>query len=155
MVFCRVCQKKVEDCAHCVYPIAAARLPVADPKVTSIAYNANDRILEIAFKSGQVWQLLHVPPGIHQELCDSTISSFLQFIARRYQAVPVKTGVHAIKVPPHEPCTTCSTAMQETHRTGSAFEQWVRIQWSCPTCKTATWKQYGQASGRERKVGRR
>lgn len=134
VVHCRVCRKKVEDCEHCVYPITAPRLPVADAKVKTIAYNVTDRILEIALHSGQVWQLSPVPEGVYKELCDSTIASFLNFIAKRYNAVPVKTGVHAIQVPIEEPCPKCKGVMVQVHRTQSAIDPFVRIRWSCGAC---------------------
>src|SRR5262245_23566802 len=79
MVFCKECQQRVEDCPHVVAPIVGKRIEVFDPKVKSLAYDPNQPILEIAFKSGQVWQLVGVPAAIYQELRDSTISSFLKF----------------------------------------------------------------------------
>jgi hypothetical protein len=102
MVFCKECRQKVEDCPHFVYPITSQKVSVFDPKIETLAYEQEQRILEIAFKGGQVWQLLGVPPAIYQELRESTISSFLKFIAQRYKAAPVKTGVRAIKVPESE-----------------------------------------------------
>jgi len=75
MVFCKECQQKVEDCPHFVAPIVAERIDVFDARVKSLAYDAKQRTLEIAFKSGQVWQLFGVPNSIFQELRDSTISS--------------------------------------------------------------------------------
>ena len=60
MVFCKECQQKVEECPHFVMPIKARRIEVFDEKVKSLAYEADQRILEIAFKSGQVWQLFAV-----------------------------------------------------------------------------------------------
>ena len=61
MVFCKECRRNVEDCSHFVVPIAGERIPVFDAKVVSLAYDPQERILEIAFKSGQVWQLFGVP----------------------------------------------------------------------------------------------
>src|SRR5947209_3027653 len=57
MVFCRQCKREVEDCRHCVYPIQARRVEVFDEKIETIAYAEDKRILEVAFKTGQVWQL--------------------------------------------------------------------------------------------------
>ena len=57
MVYCRQCQKKVNDCEHFVFPIEAKRVSVFDVRVETIAYAAEKRVLEIAFKTGQVWQL--------------------------------------------------------------------------------------------------
>jgi hypothetical protein len=62
MVFCRECKKKVDDCEHFVSPLGVATVPVFDPKIKTLAYNANARILEIAFKNGQTWQLAGVEP---------------------------------------------------------------------------------------------
>jgi hypothetical protein len=143
MVFCRQCQKRVEDCEHCVFPIRAPRVAVTDSKVATLAYNAADRVLEITFKSGQIWQLSHVPEGIYKELCDATISSFLKFIAQRYQAAPVKTGIHGIKVPTQEPCPKCETPMTLEHRTDNTIEHSVRIRWRCSACERNEWKTYG------------
>ncbi|HTH19065.1 MAG TPA: KTSC domain-containing protein [Candidatus Udaeobacter sp.] len=58
---------------HFVHPIEAKRVSVFDARVETIAYSRERRILEIAFKSGQVWQLFNVPPDIHDVLQDSTI----------------------------------------------------------------------------------
>ena len=58
MVFCKECHQKVEDCPHFVSPISAKRIEVFDIKVKTLAYDPDQRTLEIAFKTGQVWQLL-------------------------------------------------------------------------------------------------
>src|SRR5215831_20419956 len=92
-VYCRQCQQKVADCEHFVYPIQAPRVHVFDPKVETLGYEEKERILEVTFKSGQVWQLFGVPPAIYGELRDTSISSFLKFIAQRYKSAPVKTGI--------------------------------------------------------------
>src|SRR5580693_5836556 len=104
MVFCKECKSKVELCPHFVDPIQAPRVDVYDAKIESLAYAEEQRILEIAFKTGQVWQLFGVPPAIYAELKDTTLYSFLQFIARRYKSAPVKTGLNAIKVPESITC---------------------------------------------------
>src|SRR5436190_18448335 len=122
MVFCKECRQKVEDCPHFVYPITAQRVSVFDPKIETLAYEQEQRILEIAFKGGQVWQLWGVPPAIYQELRDSTISSFLKFIAQRYKASPVKTGIHSIKLPELEKCFACQTTMTQAHLNSSTID---------------------------------
>ena len=61
MVFCRECKKKVEDCQHHVPPLDVPAIPVFDPKIKTLAYKPDARILEIAFKNGQVWQPAGVP----------------------------------------------------------------------------------------------
>jgi len=50
MVFCKECQQKVEECPHFVAPIKAKRVEVFDEEVKSLAYDAEQRILEVAFK---------------------------------------------------------------------------------------------------------
>jgi hypothetical protein len=151
MVYCRQCQKKVDDCEHFVHPIEAKRVSVFDARVETIAYSRERRILEIAFKSGQVWQLFGVPPDIHDVLQESTISSFLNFIAHRYKSAPVKTGMNAVPVPESEKCR-CGVPMRQKHRTGSDFEKFVRVLWSCPSCNASEWRKYGAGIERERRT---
>ncbi len=151
MVFCRECQRKVEDCPHFVPPVEARRVRVFDEKVVSLAYVADRRILEIAFKSGQVWQLREVPDGIYRELHNSTISSFLKFIAHRYKASPVRTGVHAIVVPASEPCPNCKTAMNPSNKTQNTVANFVRVFWHCPQCRKSKWETYGSIPEREKR----
>jgi hypothetical protein len=142
MVFCRACQKEVEDCAHCVFPIQARHIPVVDAKVESLAYDDKTRTLEIAFKVGQVRQVFEVPPDVYHALEDSTITSFLKFMAHRYKSAPVKTGKHAIPVPASEKCPKCEKPMTVRHRVGSDFEKYVRVLWEC-SCGGGEWRQYG------------
>jgi hypothetical protein len=78
MVFCRECKKKVEDCQHFVAPLDVPAIPVFDPKIKTLAYKPDTRILEIAFKNGQVWQLAGVQPDIYEALLQQTLSSFLK-----------------------------------------------------------------------------
>jgi hypothetical protein len=151
MVYCRQCRKKVQDCEHFVYPIQAPRRLVWDEKVESLAYSDQKRILEIAFKNGQCWQLFDVKPGLYAELQASTISSFLKSIAHRYRAAPVKTGMSAILIPESEKCSKCGSSMREKHRAGSNFEQFLRVLWSCPSCSASAWKKYGSGIERERR----
>jgi len=61
MVYCRECRKKVEDCEHFVYPIKARRISVFDARVETVAYQDEHRTLEVALKTGQVWQFFQVP----------------------------------------------------------------------------------------------
>src|SRR5215475_14086716 len=143
MVFCKACGRKVEDCPHFVYPIEARRVSVFDPRVETLAYDEKARTLEIVFKAGQVWQLFEVPPAIFAELRDTSISSFLRFIAARYKSAPVKTGVNAIKVPESEPCQKCKKPMTVGHRINSQFDLNVRVLWKCARCNDHVWRQYG------------
>lgn len=150
MVFCRSCQKKVADCEHHVYPLETTRISVFDAKVETLAYDEPKRTLEIAFKNGQTRQLFDLPPDVFNALQDSTISSFLKFIAHRYKSAPVKTGQAAVRVPESEACPKCKRPMTVRHRTGSDFEKYVRVLWECG-CGASEWKQYGLGLMRERR----
>ena len=72
-VFGKQCNQKVEMCPHFVDSIAAPKLKVVDEKIDWLAYREEDRILEIAYKNGQVWQLSPVPPAIYGEIKDTTL----------------------------------------------------------------------------------
>jgi KTSC domain len=95
MVFCRECNRKVDDCAHFVAPLGIPTVPVFDPKIKAVAYKTDSRTLEIAFKNGQVWQLADVPPDICETLLQQTLSAFLRFIAHGYKASPVRVRPQA------------------------------------------------------------
>ena len=142
MVFCKECKKKVEECPHFVEPIQAPSIQVFDPKIDTLAYSEESRILEITYKSGQVWQLFGVPPSIYGELRDTTLTSFVKFIAQRYKAAPVKTGLKAIKVPDFERCSKCNAEMKVRHRINNQFDIMIRILWECSSCDRAEWRQY-------------
>src|SRR5262245_20346720 len=129
MVFCKACKEKVEDCPHFVYPIVAPRVSVFDPKIKTLAYSREQQILEITFKTGQVWQLFDVPVTIYDELRDTTISSFLKFIAHKYRSAPVKIGLNAIRVPAGENCFTCKSPMTIRHQINSRFGKNIRVLW--------------------------
>jgi hypothetical protein len=83
MVYCGECRKKVEDCEHFVYPLKVRRISIFDARVETIAYKAEERTLEVALKTGQVWQFFQVPREIFDALQDSTISSCLKFMAHK------------------------------------------------------------------------
>jgi hypothetical protein len=142
MVFCRECKKKVEDCQHCVPPLDVPAVPVFDPKIKTLAYKPDTRILEIAFKNGQVWQLAGVQPDIYEALLQQTLSSFLKFVAHRYKASPVRTIQPA-------PCPACKRPMVEQHRTTVGA---LRILWNCERCNQSFWRSYRTESVRERKA---
>jgi YD repeat-containing protein len=130
----------VQDCPHFVTPLNAQHVRVTDAKVQSLAYNPNDRILEIRFNSGQVWQVFGVPEGVYKELFDSTISSFLNFIARRYKAAPVRTSARIV-IPQTEKCPKCESDMTQRHRTSSnMIDKYVRVLWACSKCDKTEWK---------------
>jgi hypothetical protein len=151
MVFCKACKKRVEECVHFVYPIEAPRVSVFDPKIETLAYSREQKILEITFKTGQVWQLFDVPPTIYDELRDTTISSFLKFIAHKYKSAPVKTGLNAIRVPETQKCVTCNANMTIRHRINSRFDENIRVLWECKQCNETSWKDYGSGLMREKK----
>jgi hypothetical protein len=146
MVFCRECKQQVEDCPHFVPPLNVRSIEVFDPKVKTLAYQRKDQILEIAFKNGQVWQLFGVRPDIYDELLHATISSFLNFLAHRYKAAPVRKG-QSLNSPMQE-CPACHQQMTEQHRTTGGT---LRILWKCTPCNQSLWKTYAQESVRERR----
>jgi hypothetical protein len=47
---------------------------VFDPKIETLAYSRDQQILEITFKTGQVWQLFEVTATIYDEFRDTPIS---------------------------------------------------------------------------------
>src|SRR5438093_12558772 len=149
MVYCRKCRQQVEDCAHFVPPLNIPSIEVFDPKVKTLAYKEDGRILEIAFKNGQVWQLSGVPPDVVQELLTATLYSFLKFLAHRYETAPVRKSKPADLVPETEPCPQCRAAMMQRHRTG--YVEPVRALWHCAGCDRSEWRTYGTSSVRERK----
>src|SRR2546428_10316982 len=88
---------------------------------------------------------------IYGELRDTTLSSFLKFIAQRYKSAPVKTGLKAIQVPASEKCSVREKSMTVTHRIESQFDINIRILWECRTCNRTEWRQYGNSLVRERR----
>jgi len=132
MVFCRECNTKVDDCPHFVSPLYTRAVPVFDPKIKTLAYDKASRVLEIAFKNGQVWQLFGVPPVIYDELLHATLSSFLKFVAPRYKAAPVRSFKE-------EPCPACSRPMVAQHKTSGGTR---RILWHCDRCNQSLWRTY-------------
>jgi hypothetical protein len=151
MVFCKECKQKVEECPHFVDPIQAPRLAVHDEKIEYLAYSEDQRVLEITYKNGQVWQLFPVPASIYSEIRDTSLWSFVKFMAQRYKAAPVKTGLKAIKVPASEKCLECNADMKVRHRIDNQFDVKVRILWECPGCARTLWKEYGTSLIRTRK----
>ena len=146
MVFCRECKQQVEDCAHFVAPLNVPAVQVYDPKVQTLAHQAKDQILEITFKHGQVWQLFGVKPDIYDELLHATLSSFLNFLAHRYKAAPVRRTPVASPSTPAQQCPACKRPMSEQHRTTG---ETLRILWNCAPCHQSFWKTYGSESVRE------
>jgi hypothetical protein len=148
MVVCKECKRKVEECPHFVDPIQAPSIQVLDSKIESLASSEENRILEITYKNSQVWQLFGVPPSIYGELRDTTLTSFVKFIAQRYKAAPVKTGLKTIKVPDPEKCSKCNANMNVRHRIDNQFDVKIRILWECLGCNRTEWKQYESESKR-------
>ena len=151
MVFCKECKQKVEECQHFVDPIQAPKLAVHDEKIEFLAYSEEQRVLEITYKTGQVWQLFSVPASIYSEIRDTSLWSFVKFIAQRYKAAPVKTGLKAIKVPTSEKCLECKADMKVRHRIDNQFDVKVRIFWECQVCSRTVWKEYGNIVVRAQK----
>jgi hypothetical protein len=108
----------VEDCEHFVPALKVRLIEVFDPKVKAIGYDERRRILEIAFKNGQTWQLQDLPPDIYKELLHQTLSSFLKFIAHRYKANPVRTNSTREAIPSSEPCLDCKNPLGGHPKTG-------------------------------------
>ena len=147
MVFCRECKRKVEDCPHFVMPLGIPAIEVFDPKIKTIAYKRDTKVLEIEFKSGQVWQLFGVPAEIYEELLHQTLSSFLKFMAHRYKAAPVRTN--RVVDPPAESCPACHRPMTEQHKTTGVT---LRILWHCERCNQSFWRTYRTESVREQRT---
>jgi len=88
--------------------------------------------------------------GIYQELKESTISSFLKFIAQRYKAAPVRTKKF-LEIPAAENCPICSGGMIPEHKTGDGTATSVRVRWHCTNCNRSEWRSYGVSDRRERR----
>ena len=146
MVFCRECNKRVEDCPHCVDPVDVPAVAVFDPKIKTLAYKEETRVLEIAFKNGQVWQLIGIPPSVYQEMLQATLSSFLKILARRYRAAPVRS--RAGNRMEEEQCPACKRPMIVRHQTSGGTR---RILWHCEPCHQSFWRTYAKESVRERR----
>lgn len=149
MVFCRECKQHVEDCSHFVPPLDVPSTEVFDPKVKALAYDKPRLVLEITFKNGQVWQLFGVKPDIYDELLHATLSSFLNFLAHRYKASPVRKRAPAA-LAKTETCPACKRPMTEQHRSSGGM---LRILWKCEPCHQSYWKTYATQSVRERRKG--
>lgn len=148
MVFCRECKQQVEDCRHFVAPLNVPPVEVFDPKIKTLAYQRKDHILQITFKNGQVWQLFGVKPDIYDELLHATLSSFLNFLAHRYKASPVRTAKPAEQPVESQSCPACKRPMTEQHRTTGGVP---RILWKCAPCNQSLWRTYAKESVRERR----
>jgi hypothetical protein len=146
MVFCRECQRKVNDCAHFVAPLNVPPVEVFDPKVKTLAYQRESLTLEIVFKNGQVWQLFGVKPDIYDELLHATLSSFLKLLAHRYKAAPVRQSRDGRA----ESCPACHRPMTVEHKTSGGT---LRILWHCGACNQSLWRTYSSESVRDRRRG--
>jgi hypothetical protein len=146
MVFCRECQRKVNDCSHFVAPLNVPPVEVFDPKVKTLAYQRESLTLEIAFKNGQIWQLFGVKPDIYDELLHATLSSFLKLLAHRYKAAPVRQSRETRA----ESCPACHRQMTVEHKTSGGT---LRILWHCGACNQSLWRTYAGESVRDRRRG--
>jgi KTSC domain-containing protein len=100
-----------------VAPLKVRPVDVFDPKVKTLAYEASAQVLEITLKNGQVWQLFGVKPDIYNELLHATLSSFLNFLAHRYKAAPVRVAKSKDETIEPNPCPACKRPMTVQHRT--------------------------------------
>jgi hypothetical protein len=48
------------------------RTPVSSSNLSSVGYDQENRVLEIEFNGGRVYQYSDVPPRIHQELMNAS-----------------------------------------------------------------------------------
>jgi len=48
------------------------RTPVSSSNLSSVGYDEEDRVLEIEFNSGGVYQYYDVPPRIHRDLMNAS-----------------------------------------------------------------------------------
>ena len=83
------------------------------------------------------------------------MDSFVKFLAQRYKAAPVKTGLKAIKVPDFEKCSKCNSNMKVRHRINNQSDLMIRILWECSTCDRAEWRQYKSGNQRVENSQRR
>ena len=61
------------------------RLPVESSLAKSVGYDRNTSILEIEFRSGEVWQYHHVPEKVYLEMISGSIGRyFLAHIKGQY-----------------------------------------------------------------------
>ncbi len=82
-------------------------------------------------------------------ILDQNISSFLKFIAHRYQANPVRQA-KTESIPATESCPDCKQPINLRHRTNKVPP--ARILWHRQKCNKAAWRTYGEVSSREKKT---
>jgi len=54
------------------------RLHVVSSMAVTVGYDAADKILEIEFRTGEVWQYHNVPKDVHLELISGSIGKYFQ-----------------------------------------------------------------------------
>ena len=95
-----------------------------DAKIEALAYSEQNRILEIVYKNGQVWQLFGVPPSIYEELRDTTEACSVEMhlgTAGLSDWEARSANAHALR-------TGSSDIIAATHQQGrSAREPWLGI----------------------------
>lgn len=82
------------------------------------------------------YPVLRITPTIYETILDQNISSFLKFVAHRYDANPVRK---AITIPESEPCPSCKRGMTNNHQT---IGNPVRVLWHCNPCNQTFWHTY-------------
>jgi ribosomal protein S27AE len=103
-------------------------------------------------RKDSAYETLCMSEGIYKALCDSTISSFLNFVAKRYKAAPVRISAK-IDIPQSEKCLQCGSDMMRRHKTSAnAIDKYVRVLWACSKCDKAEWKTYGTPPNRQRRT---
>jgi len=145
MVFCKECKQKVEECPHFVDPIRVPRIKVLDEKIETLAYSEPERILEITYRNGQVWQLFPVP-SMYGEIRDTTLWSFIRFMAQRYKAAPVRIGLRAIVLPSSIECPKCKEGMTVRSRMNDAERIVIQLQWECKACGETMRRNYDRTN---------
>lgn len=67
------------------------RTPVSSSNLSSVGYDHRSQVLEVAFRTGGLYQYLGVPVGVHQALMSaSSHGSYLaHFIKPRYRCQKV------------------------------------------------------------------
>jgi hypothetical protein len=92
-----------------------------------------------------------LPSTIYGELRNTSLTASVKFIAQRYKAAPVKTGLKAIRVPDSENCPKCDANMKVRYRIENMFDIKIRILWECAACDRCEWRQYENGKQRAEK----
>lgn len=71
---------------------AAERVPVASSVISAVTYHAEERLLDVEFRSGAAYRYLAVPPAIHKALMHASSKGryFNAEIRERYRSQRLK-----------------------------------------------------------------